>query len=160
MFDPFPLSNDVLTLVWINFGAWVRFIGAGIWQLFFSSSWVRKKEGCGNWSYGIRLYFANLGLFCMKVSLLCWFWLFNKQGAVYNMENRPLPGSVTLAMAVGCVHLLYNNSLKSHQLASQLNSSCLGRQYGPSITVQITPAGSTSPSYYLSRTPCRVSSLW
>jgi hypothetical protein len=45
---PPPLSGDVFTLIWTNFGAWARFIGAGIWQLIFSSSWQRKKGGCGN----------------------------------------------------------------------------------------------------------------
>jgi hypothetical protein len=48
-----------------------------------------------------------------------------KQGAV-NMETRPLPASLILVKAVGCVHLLYNDSWKA--ISSQMNSSCLHGQ--------------------------------
>ncbi len=55
-------------------------------------------------------------------------------------------------MRDGCVHLLYNNSWKFHQLAArQLLSGQpvlygKGRRYGPSITYKITPAGPLSSS--------------
>jgi hypothetical protein len=62
-------------------------------------------------------------------------------------------------MMDGCVHLLYNNSWKFHQLAvGQLLSGQpvryrKGRRYGPFITSKITPAGSLSSSQ-LGGPPC------
>jgi hypothetical protein len=51
-----------------------------------------------------------------------------------------------LDMMDGCVHLLYNSSWKSHQLAAglllsgQLVRYGKGRRYGSSIKYKITPA--------------------
>ncbi len=67
------------------------------------------------------------------------------------LEYQAMPSLCDVAHD-GCVQVLYNSSWKFHQLAAgQLLSwqpvqYGKGRQYGPSITYKITPAGSLSSS--------------